>query len=394
MILMKIFFIIIIAVCIVFYIMYLWDFALVLLAVVIAVPVIMFITALITRKNIEIEFASKSNTVSKRDNFPVQIKITNKSIFPVGKAVVNIEYFNSFNNEINNFTLLAPVQAKNTQGISFQLNSTYCGIVVIRCDNVEIYDPLRIFRFRTGKNISTSITVMPEYHEISGQICSTDRINEESSVFSEYKSGDDPSEIFDLRGYTAGDKLNRIHWKLSSKKDEFIVKDYSLPVDIPCTLFIDLNVDSNYQLAVFDTLMETLLSISQFLLNNERIHSIVYYNSLYKEFTEKNIVNGDDLSEIIKEIFLSFDDNRNCEPPQHYFINKNNFSLSSFVFITSDTEKSLFEYMGSNIDADIKNAVVVVTSAKEAERLDDEYADINITPVIVGRISSVRDMEL
>lgn len=395
MIIMKIFFAVLTVICIVFYIMYLWDFALVLLITIIAIPIVMFISTLIAKKSIDVEFAVKNRTALKKEKFPVQIKVTNRSIFPIGKAEAYIDYSNLFSGETNTFNLLMPIQSRNTQNISFQISSRYCGIIRINCTYINIYDPLRIFRFKVGKNIHTEVVVMPEGYEISGHICSTDKVNEESNTFSEYKAGDDPSEIFDLRGYNQGDKLNRIHWKLSSKRDEFIVKDYSLPVDIPCMLFLNLKVNSKYKLPLFDTLIETFVSISQFMLENERIHSIVYYNSTAGSFIEKHITNTDSLTEVINEIILSADENAVYQPPQDYFAENNDLSMSSFVCITSNPERKLLEYIGDSIDAEIKNAVVVVTSPKEAENIMTGCSDVNIIPVLIGRItSSIKDIEL
>lgn len=395
MIIMKIFFAVLTVICIVFYIMYLWDFALVLLITIIAIPIVMLISMLIARKNIDVEFAIKNETALKKENFPVQIKVTNRSIFPIGKAEAYIDYSNLFSGETNTFNLLMPIQSRNTQNISFQISSRYCGIIRINCTYINIYDPLRIFKFKVGKNIHTEVVVMPEGYEINGHIRSTDRVNEESNTFSEYKAGDDPSEIFDLRGYNQGDKLNRIHWKLSSKRDEFIVKDYSLPVDVPCMLFLNLKVNSEYKLPLFDTLIETFVSISQFMLENERIHSVVYYNSTAGSFIEKHITNADSLTEVIHEIILSADENAVYKPPQDYFAENNDLSMSSFVCITSNPERKLLEYIGNSIDAEIKNAVVAMTSPKEAENIMTGCSDVNIIPVLIGRItSSIKDIEL
>ena len=52
----------------------------------------------------------------------------------------------------------------------------------------------------------------------------------DSDRFSTYKKGDDPSEIFDIREYADGDKIQRIHWKLSSKTGDLMVKEGSLPL--------------------------------------------------------------------------------------------------------------------------------------------------------------------
>ncbi|MDE6774838.1 MAG: DUF58 domain-containing protein [Ruminococcus sp.] len=392
----KIFFAVLIIVCIVFYIMYLWDFALVLLIVMAVLPVIMFISTYAAKKMIDIDFAVKDNTAAKKENFPIQLKVLNRSIIPIGKAEVHIEYCNIFSGETGSFTLLIPVQARNVQSVSFQLSSRFCGIVKVRCAYIDIFDPLRIFRFRAGSSIQTEISIMPEGLEISGRVSSTDRLNDESSVFSEYAAGDDPSEIFDLRNYNQGDRLNRIHWKLSLKKDEFIVKDYSLPVDIPCTIFLNLRCSekSVYTLPVFDTLIETFVSMSQFLIENERVHTVVYYNFKAGNFVEVNIDSSDSLAYMIRELLISLSDTLECGLPEEYFIERENFSLSSFIFISPEVQPAVMEFIEGNIDADIKNALIVVKSQEDAAKIQG-YSTVNTIPVIIGRIrSSIRDIEV
>ena len=397
MVITKILFLLLIVICIFFYILYVWNFSLILLIIFVTLPVVMFVTTLITKLSTKTEFAVQSKTTPKNTSFPVQLCITNNSIFPVGKAEAHIEYYNIFNNQINEFELLFPLQARNTQRVTFQLSSKYCGILKIRSVYINIYDPLRMFRFRTGKNITTEIVVMPEIHEINGAIDYTDREIEESSVFSENTAGDDPSEVFDLRDYVMGDKLNRIHWKLSSKKDELIVKDYSMPVDVPCILFLNLKCyeDSEYTLPVFDTLVETLISVSQFLIENERIHTIVYYNASMREFCETDITSPEILAQTVKNLILSINDNLYCEPPEKYFQTNSNISLSSFTFITSAPDTPVLHYIEENIDADIRNAVVIVKSPENAADACAGLTELNTIPVVIGRItSSVRDIEL
>lgn len=397
MILTKILFLILIVVCIFFYILYVWNFSLILLIIFVTLPAVMFVTTLIAKYMIKADFAVQNKTTPKNSSFPVQLCVSNKSIFPIGKAEVHIEYYNIFNNQINEFELLFPVQARNTQRITFQLSSKYCGILKIRSAYIDIYDPLRIFRFRTGKNIQTEIAVMPEIHDVNGAISYTDRESEESSVFSENTAGDDPSEIFDLRDYIIGDKLNRIHWKLSSKKDELIVKEYSMPVDVPCMLFLNLKCyeDSEYTLPVFDTLVETLISVSQFMIENERIHTIVYYNAESRDFNEINITSPEVLSATVRNIILSISDNLYCEPPECYFQVNSNISLSSFTFITSVPNTSVLHYIEENVDADIRNAVIVIKSPESAVEATSGLSELNTIPVVIGRItSSIKDIEL
>ena len=394
---MKLLFLLLLIISAVFYIMYLWDFALILLIIMLVLPIAMFLIAFITSRMMSVSFNMLEDSAVKNENFPVQLCISSRSPFPVGKAEAHIEYYNVFNNQINVFELFLPIQAMNSQSVTFKLSSKYCGIIKIRCAYIRITDPLRIFSFKVGKNLRAELPVMPESREISGEVYFSDRVNEESSIFSEHKPGDDPSEVFDLRGYNPGDKLNRIHWKLSSKKDEFIVKDYSLPIDIPAVIFLDLKCyeDNEYTLPVFDTLAETLISISQFMLENERIHTVVYFNSIEKDFEEIQITDLETLTETVKRIILSINDNLYCQSPDVYLSDHGDLSLSSFTFISSSKEPDVLEYIDENVDADIRNAVIVVNTPDEAAEISTIYSSIHVTPVVIGRITaSIKEIEL
>lgn len=380
-----------------FYILYIPDFALVLLILFIALPVIMFIADIILKHSITTEISVRDTNVPKNQPFPVQICITNKSFIPVGRAEAHIEYYNVFSNQISSFYLTLPIQPRNSQRITFQLSSKFCGIIKIRTVNIKISDPIRLFTFRTAKNIRTEVAVIPEIHEIEGTVTTADRVNEESCVFSEHKSGDDPSEVFNLREYNPGDRLNRIHWKLSSKRDDFIVKEYSLPVDVPSAIFLNLKCyeDSEFTLPVFDTLVETFFSVSQLMIENERTHKVIFYSGKQKQFVEKVISSADDLAEVIREIIVSFNDNLYCLTPDVYMIENSVISLSSFTFISSLPDPAVFSSIDECVDSEIKNALIIVKSKTTDASSLCSYPDINVIPVAAGKISSsIKDIEL
>ena len=397
MILTKILFIVLILICIAFYVLYIWDFALVLLVVIALLPVVMFITTYIAKKNITVEFAVKDINVSKSKDFPVQLVVTNKSIFPIGKAEAHIEYYNVFSNQISSFDLYLPIQPMNSQRVTFQLKSKFCGIIKIRTSYINLFDPLRIFKFKTGQNIQTEISVMPEGHEIGGTVHYTDRVNEESDIFSEHRPGDDPSEVFDLREYNPGDKLNRIHWKLSSKKDDFIVKEYSLPIDVPCMIMLDLKCynDNDLTLPVFDTLIEAFLSLSQFLIDNERGHSVVFFNAAQNCFVEHHISDSSDIAAVVAEMISSVKDNLFCQSPEYYFAENSQLSFASFTYISSSADGNILDHIDENVDADFKNAVIIVDSVEATEKLNTGLSDLNTIPVVIGKISaSIKDIDI
>ncbi|MDE5834737.1 MAG: hypothetical protein K2H26_04370, partial [Ruminococcus sp.] len=135
--------------------------------------------------------------------------------------------------------------------------------------------------------------------------------------------------------------------------------------------------------------------VSQFLIENERIHKVVYYNASMREFCETDITNPEVLAETVRNIIFSVNDNLYCEPPEKYFQINPNISLSSFTFITSAPDTPVLHYIEENIDADIRNAVVIVKSPENVSEVCAGITELNTIPVVIGRItSSVRDIEL
>lgn len=397
MLLTKIIYILLIIICTFFYVLYIWDFSLVLLVTLCAIPVIMFFLLFITKRLISAELKIKDTAVAKNEAFDVQLSISNRSFFPIGKAEAVIEYYNVFSNQINDIHLHFPIQSRNSHCLTFQLSSKFCGIIKLKCAYIAIYDPLRIFKFKICRNISNSTIILPEGYDISAFIADIDRESDESEIFSESRAGDDPSEVFDLREYYPGDKVNRIHWKLSSKKENWIIREFSLPVDSPTLIFLNLYCpeDSEYTLPLYDTLIESFVAVSRFMIENERVHKLVYFNAGDRQFIEYIIDSIDALSNAAYQIMMSIRDDLMCDKPEKYFLETQLDSLTSFTYITADDNEDILMLIDEKIDADIKNAIISVKKDEHSSVKYGNYTTLNVTPVVIGRItSSIRDIEI
>lgn len=94
----------------------------------------------------------------------------------------------------------------------------------------------------------------------------------EGERYSQAKPGDDLTELFGLRAYRPGDKLSRVHWKLSQKAGGTLVKEPSLPL-ADCLLFL---LDLNGQGLEADVLLDIFATLSGFLLQQGAAHRVGY----------------------------------------------------------------------------------------------------------------------
>ncbi len=180
----------------------------------------------------------------------------------------------------------------------------HCGNVSIKVEKVKIYDYLNLFATTVGKNFDTQdVLVMPPLKDIYlGRDRWYNETNEDSDRFSLYKKGDDPSEIFDIRDFKDGDRIQRIHWKLSSKAGHYMVKEGSLPLAKAVYIFIDLCAETS---DAADLLVQGVYSVSMQLMEQ----GVPQY---YIWFDNKNDLIQEQLIENEEELFWMFEDLFKC----------------------------------------------------------------------------------
>ena len=72
---------------------------------------------------------------------------------------------------------------------------------------------------------------MPERQKGELSLFTREGFDMESFRYSGSRPGDDPGETYDIREYRSGDSIRQIHWKLSGKLDDIMIREKSFPVD-------------------------------------------------------------------------------------------------------------------------------------------------------------------
>lgn len=207
------------------------------------------------------------NTVAEKDDIEkparatMALSVENRGWLPIGKGIVWVRYENQFSGEKGKLKIRFSVDAGKTRGRRIPVVIRHCGNVTIQVEKVKIYDYLNIFAFRIRKNFEAQdILVLPPTKDIYlGKDRWYNQTNEDSDRYSLYKKGDDPSEIFDIREFKDGDRYQQIHWKLSSKTGQLMVKEGSLPLSRAVHVFIDLSAQTPEDL---DLLVQGLYSVA------------------------------------------------------------------------------------------------------------------------------------
>ncbi|MBQ5338965.1 MAG: DUF58 domain-containing protein [Oscillospiraceae bacterium] len=229
-----------IVVLVLFFVLYRGNLSFELLIFVLLFPVILWLMLLRLRSAVKISLFHSKGPILKGQIYQWSVQVRNTSFLSTPHAQVTVEYRNSLTGKPTEMTLELPVLPRNTQRLRLAFHAVTCGVMQIQLKKFVIYDPIRLFHRTIRLSLQDSIVIMPVPAALLPEEWPpVPQPDADSAEYSKTKAGDDPSEIFDLHTYREGDLVSRIHWKLSSKLDTLMVKEYSLPLSAGCLLLTD-----------------------------------------------------------------------------------------------------------------------------------------------------------
>ena len=167
------------------------------------------------------------------------LQIQNDSHFPIRCAAVKLSLENHTTGEKKKQWLRQPAKVGLTE-LKLPVQELEPGVCSITCEKVRLYDSLLLFFIPIMRHAVRELVQLPECFDTSVTVrpSDTDAIWE-SGAYDPIKSGSDPSHIRKLREYRPGDRLASIHWKLSARQEQLMVKEYGLPLGLSVMLGLD-----------------------------------------------------------------------------------------------------------------------------------------------------------
>ncbi len=272
---MQVTYIILLIMIFIFHILYKGDLSFILLAFLIALPLLMFILLIIQTAGLKISVGRSSGTAERGKPEAIKIFLENHSFIPISACRLTFRYKSFFPPDkpvYEKYNVTVPVSQRSKEAVTVNITPKHCGYIDISLTRASVYDIIGLTFLFKRIDLHDRITVLPNVYPFNAGMERSFSCNTEGDSFSQTRAGDDPSEIFELRGYRNGDSMNRIHWKLSSRGEEFIVKELSQPISSRILILCDAGScrTSNDTDSVFDM----IATLSSFLVNIQAAHTI------------------------------------------------------------------------------------------------------------------------
>ena len=109
----------------------------------------------------------------------------------------------------------------------------------INMKKIRLYDLTGLFFLTFRKNRTVSLQVLPKISDMAVTLQEPVRnFFGEADVYDEFRPGHDAGEMFQIREFKQGDRIQNIHWKLSVKTDELMVRENSHPKACPVAVLL------------------------------------------------------------------------------------------------------------------------------------------------------------
>lgn len=237
------------------------------LAWTVALPLLSLVLSLPGALGLRLGLRSSPAILERGEEGAWRLWVKNPLPLPVAGTVLDLEFQNRLTGESVR-ERVRTAALRGGLGRTFPMASGHCGVLSCRLVRARSLDLLGIFSFPVRRAEETAALVLPgelPRQEVPG-------LPRLLAALAGSGNGKGSGEDYELREYRPGDGLRTIHWKLSSKRDELVVRETLGGEKARVVITVELFGDA----ARLDRVLERLWTTSLALLAAQVPHRVLW----------------------------------------------------------------------------------------------------------------------
>lgn len=305
------------------------------LILVLLIPVITWLFYFLVMIGLKVHLYTKYLQVHKSNEIRLYTNIVNACPVPVsrGRLEVFLEY--SCDSDIEEMVIPISVKAyEDSDPITIQ--PKHCGILRINIGRFIWNDYTGIFQSCRKLQGVINMTVLPDL-----LIPEDKQLKQSTKTCQQMYSESDISEVKEIRRYEPGDALNRIHWKLSLKEDELMVKEFEQLPQKDHVILVDLSKQygADYR-DKLDLIYQFAYSYGNYVNSVHVPYAFVVWNHELRILEEISFHDEETLSQAIKRL-MSIPCSQNAMKYMEQALNETDeYDLTRSILITTQKYKN------------------------------------------------------
>lgn len=273
-------------------------FLILLLLPFISIGLLLFVTRRNAPEKIRIHVDKPVNPVTAGNDIIIKISLENSHWMPFLNCQLLFTAANLFYENSILHTLTLPAEPKRTNSYQLPFHTSYAGLTRFQFTEFHITDFLHLYTKRIHPGISFDLPVLPNVTSYSEEIKLVHANDEDEDEFL-VTLGQVSHDISDIREFRPGDRLQNIHWKMSAKSDDILVKEYSNTASQIIILLPELSHPG---------LQDTLTTLYGFMLQLQKQHEIFkvfIYHAGSKNISEFPVTNPEELIQVMLQLYYT-----------------------------------------------------------------------------------------
>ncbi len=378
---MKILYIIFLIAAAVFYPLFRDDLSFILLCTLLIFPAVMLVLLIAEVRAVKIRVRDFPGRIVRGEKLCMKIHIRNPLFVPVSCCAVTVLY-RIGEGSFEKYVITIPLRARSSENVELSIIPKHCGAVECLIKKAVFYDFIGLLSKGVKLDISMTAAVMPrEYPFCSSGEDDVSSLKDSSSAAKLSVIGG-PAEVSGLRDYRDGDRINSIHWKLSSRSESFIVKEFSEPA--AGTVLVIPDVCSSEDFSAKDRIMDVYFSLMKCFSDGQRDVKVLMND---ENLTMRSASAPQELEELIAEqvteqlhrkgeMSLAARLADDCERLNPLY----GESCSRIVIITAQEKKVTLSELEQRVEG-----ITVLNAGKAGAAEEDKNSDAVIYDVFNGR---------
>lgn len=266
-------------------------------------PMISLLCFLFWKEQIQIECSASEAVIKMGEECKFIIKLTNRSIFPVTNGKFRLKYRNCLDENFQEKNIRFQLDGRDSQKIMVTFYGNHCGMLEFFCDEISVYDyfGLHSVKIKNKQKKIVEVIVVPEF-EYTDEDMEEETEHEKEISIDVY--GEDNIEVKGVREYRQGDAIKHIHWKLSSKQKQLMVKEFTSEQSKRERFVFAVLYDEKEEVCYewYDEKMDELVNTSMSMLVEQRPHEVVWYHPRGNYFETTKIDEVEDIGYLVERV--------------------------------------------------------------------------------------------
>jgi uncharacterized protein (DUF58 family) len=269
---------------------------------VLLLPLFSHLVARYVKNRLQVSVHIPVVSIGQENAIPIQFEVNNPTVFPMPGVHLSFYVENQFYPNQEQQDMVLPIR-RGKRTYQWEITSIYAGRIRLLGRAFTMQDYLGLWVHRGEWTPESYVSVIPQRSQVVMEVISTALQEGDEQELDTVNSVEDVTQVKELREYRAGDRLQRVHWKLSTKQEELYVKEFEREYNQTLTLLVELRRDSE-DVGFLDELITAFYSAACRLLDEDYHFQVQWYDCALGRFQTERVDEEDGLLDVLQQMYM------------------------------------------------------------------------------------------